>query len=151
LDRAVHEYLGAGRTLSSWETPTAADRTPPDPRPVDGLAFCDRAVENENSENSQPYERARDRALDRLLLDFVGRNSSFVFDGDSHGTFDAADPTRRPSCAYGTLAALKLDDQHSWDRIKSELRPFVTCAVCRTEVNWVSDAPDDADLNARSR
>lgn len=134
----IHEFLGVSRKLSSWEK-SIADYTMLDIKQIDSLVFCDPPTENLNLKS---YKCARDKALNQLLLDFIEKNSSFMFDGDS-SKIDVADSMQKSLYAYGALAALKLNDENSWDLIKSKFKPFVMCTVCKTKVNWNSNGTDE--------
>jgi len=90
-----------------------------------------------NSLNTNHYEHIRDKALNNLLLDFIVRNSSFVFDHNLNGILNT-NSMRNLSYAYNALSGLKLNKKESWDLIKSKFKPFVNCIVCNSQINWES-------------
>lgn len=90
-----------------------------------------------NNLNTNYYEHIRDKALNNLLLDFIVRNSSFVFDHNLNGILES-NSMRNLSYAYNAFSDLKLNKEESWDLIKSKFKPYVTCIVCNSQINWES-------------
>ncbi|XP_029346886.1 uncharacterized protein LOC100572937 isoform X3 [Acyrthosiphon pisum] len=90
-----------------------------------------------NSLSTNYYKYIRDKALNNLLLDFIVRNSSFVFDHNSNGILNT-NSMRNLSYAYNAFSNLKLNKEESWDLIKSKFKPFVNCIVCNSQINWES-------------
>ncbi|XP_060867230.1 dynein regulatory complex protein 1-like [Metopolophium dirhodum] len=90
-----------------------------------------------NSLNTNYYEHIRDKALNNLLLDFIVRNSSFVFDHNLNGILDT-NSMQNLSYAYNAFSDLKLNKEESWDLIKSKFKPFVNCIDCNSQINWES-------------
>jgi len=140
----IHEFLGVSRTPSPWETPVVECATS-NLKQFDDLMFRDPPTKDYISNS---YESTRDKILNQLLLDFMEKNSNFMFDDDLSKMFEEADFMQKSSYAYGALTALKLNDKNSWDLIKSKFKPFVKCAVCKTKVNWKSNKTDEmTDIN----
>lgn len=83
------------------------------------------------------YKHIRDRALNNLLLDFIVKNSSFVFEHNLYGIL-GSNSMRNLSYAYNALSELKLNKEESWQLIKSKFKPFVTCIICNSQINWES-------------
>lgn len=89
-----------------------------------------------NSSDSNYYEHIRDKALNNLLLDFIVKNSSFIFDHNLHGIL-GTNSIRNSSYAYNALSELKLSKEF-WQLMKSKFKPYITCIVCNSQINWES-------------
>lgn len=81
------------------------------------------------------YVHARDRAFNKLLMDFIVKNSSFLFEYNLNEILDT-NVMRNLQYPYNVLSILKLNKEDSWNLMKSKIKPFVLCDVCNTEVNW---------------
>lgn len=84
------------------------------------------------------YIHARDRSFNKLLMDFILKNSSFLFEYDLNEVFDT-NVMQNLQYPYNVLSILKLNKEDSWNLMKSKAKPFVICDVCKTEVNWEYD------------
>lgn len=84
---------------------------------------------------SNSYEHVRDRALNKLLLDFIVTNSSFVIDNDLKEILDT-NPMQNVPYIYNALSTLKLNKKEIMDLIKLKFKPFVMCIVCNSNINW---------------
>lgn len=84
---------------------------------------------------SNSYEHVRDRALNKLLLDFIVTNSSFVIDNDLKEILDT-NPMQNVPYIYNALSTLKLNKKEVMDLIKLKFKPFVMCIVCNSNINW---------------
>jgi len=60
-----------------------------------------------------------------------------VFDHNLNGILDA-NSMQNLSYAYNAFSDLKLNKEESWNLIKSKFKPFVTCIVCNSQINWES-------------
>lgn len=78
---------------------------------------------------SNSYEHVRDKALNKLLLDFIVTNSSFVIDNDLKEILDT-NPMQNVPYIYNALSTLKLNKKEIIDLIKLKFKPFVMCIVC---------------------
>lgn len=81
------------------------------------------------------YLRARDKALNQLILDNIIKTSNFVFEFDIHKVSDAH-LIKNISYAYNALNTLKLNMEETWDIMRSKFKPLVFCAVCNSRINW---------------
>lgn len=93
----------------------------------------------EKNSKSSLYERIRDTALNKLLLDFIVKNSSFVCDYNLNEVLDMDLMQHLPYYAYNVIGTLQLNKEESWNLMKSKFKKFVMCDVCNTQVNWESD------------
>lgn len=84
---------------------------------------------------SNSYEHVRDRALNKLLLEFIVTNSSFVIDNDLKEILDT-NPMQNVPYIYNALSMLKLNKKEIMDLIKLKFKPFVMCIVCNSNINW---------------
>lgn len=100
-----------------------------------------------SSSSSDVYRRIRDDALNKLLLDFVTENSSFTFDRDFND--DADGNVHGLPGAYSALSALNLNEEKTWNLMKSKLKPLAVCVICESRVNWEHGemADDGSDLD----
>lgn len=102
---------------------------------IDDLARCKRPLENPTWNN---YQIARDEALDRVLLDFIVKNSSFLVDDNLNEVFDT-NPTHDLSYIYNVLRTFSLNTRDTWDLTKSKFKPLVVCATCKYQIKWKMD------------
>lgn len=91
-----------------------------------------------DSSPTDTYAHARDSAFNKLLMDFILKNSSFLFEYNSNEVFET-NSMRNLQYPYNVLSILKLNKEDSWNLIKSKSKPFVICDVCKTEVKWEYD------------
>lgn len=84
---------------------------------------------------SNTYEHVRDRTLNKLLLDFIVTNSSFVIDNDLKEILDT-NPMQNVPYIYNALSTLELNKKEIMDLIKLKFKPFVMCIVCNSNINW---------------
>lgn len=81
------------------------------------------------------YKCIRDKALNKLLLDFCVKNSSFVCDSNLNEACDT-NSIQNLSYAYNALNALRLNEEKTWNDIRFKFKPFVKCVVCNSQVSW---------------
>lgn len=93
------------------------------------------SVPNTLNENLEPndYKFNRDKALNKLLLNFFVKNSSFVVDNNEIGITNSI---QNLSYAYNALNRLKLNDEKTWNLLKFKFKPLVKCIVCNSQINW---------------
>lgn len=107
---------------------------------VDTLPFLD-FIDNQlvfqlpTNSTSNSYEHVRNKALNKLLLDFIIKNSNFLFDNDLIEILDT-NPMQNLPYVYNALISLKLNTKETMDLIKLKLKKFVMCSVCNSHVNW---------------
>lgn len=107
---------------------------------VDTLSFVD-FIGNQlvfqlpTNSTSNSYEHVRNKALNQLLLDFIVKNSNFLFDNDLKEILDTNLMQNLPY-VYNALNSLKLNTKETMDLIKLKLKQFVMCSVCNSRVNW---------------
>lgn len=101
-----------------------------------------------DSSPTNTYVSARDRAFDKLLMSFILKNTSFLFDYDLNEILDTNLMQNLPY-PYNALSILKLNKKDTWNLMKSKSKPFVICDVCKTEVNWEFDENMSYDLKQR--
>lgn len=103
---------------------------------------------HENNSISNSYERIRDKALNKLLFDFIVKNSSFVFDHNLNEVLDMDLMQNLPYYAYNAFGALQLNKEESWNLIKFKFKQLVMCNICNSQVNWESDEiPEDPNID----
>ncbi|XP_050527925.1 dynein regulatory complex protein 1-like [Daktulosphaira vitifoliae] len=84
------------------------------------------------------YIIERDKALMRLILDLTVKESHLTVD---ENLIEIIRPYRMKNLpiVYNVIKTLGLSSADSWDLFKSNFRPFVQCAVCDTQVNWIDE------------
>lgn len=95
------------------------------------------SYEPPNSKLNDIYYEHRDKALNNLLLDFIVKNSSFVFDHNLNRII-GSNSMQNLAYAYNALSDLKLNKEESWNLVKSKFKPYVSCSVCNSKINWES-------------
>lgn len=133
IDYFIHEYIGIDRAQLPCEKLTVPFL--PLQKHMDKLVLDKPSVKMLESNS---YQCARDKALNKLLLDFCVKNSSFVWDSNLNKSC-ATSSIENLSYAYNALNALRLNEEKTWNDIRLKFKPFVKCAVCNSQVNWDRD------------
>ncbi|KAE9523356.1 hypothetical protein AGLY_016304 [Aphis glycines] len=136
IDYFIREYLSLKTKTHFCEKPTlnGNDTIVPLLKHINNLILYEHT---HDSLDTNYYKHIRDRALNNLLLDFIVKNSSFVFEHNLYGIL-GSNSMRNLSYAYNALSELKLNKEESWQLIKSKFKPYVTCTICNSQINWES-------------
>lgn len=127
----IHKFFGNKWTPHSHGTPDIGEL--PLVKQINGYKYSGSPGKTETI--TDPYAQDRDRALNRLMLDSVIRNSNFVSEFDLNDVLDHR-AYRNLAYANNALRLLELCDEVTWNLMKSKIKPFVICAVCNCGVDW---------------
>lgn len=127
-DYCINEYFGINRT----ELPCEQIIISPLQKHINNLVHY-----NPPSEISEinSYKYIRDKALNKLLLDFWVKNLSFFMVNESN-EISVKNSIQNIKYAYNILYELKLNEKITWNLMKFKFKPIVKCVVCNSQVNW---------------
>lgn len=87
------------------------------------------------------YECSRDEALNKLLFDYIVKNSSIVFDYNLNRIIET-EVNSMQNLPY-TFSMLNINDIESWNIMKSKFKPYVMCIICNSSVKWELDTNEE--------
>jgi len=136
IDQYVNEYLGISRAplpcVESTQPKTIITSI------LENIILNLVFPQNLQEVTATPYQRSRNAALDKLILEYIVNKSTFINDDDLKEVLEA-NPMQNLPYVYNALCVWGIDTKESLDILKSEFKPFVKCVVCNSQVNWEMD------------